>query len=204
MTTNTSPRLGATQSLARAASSSGAVMAIGVGTIAAGAVVLAWPEATLKVVAVVFGISAIVDGVVRLVSALTADETSAARRVLPVLAGVLSILVGIVFVRYPFPTLAALTLLLGMFWVVAGLVQIVHGLGVREAGGGWRVATGVLALVTGILVLAYTSASLVVLVWILGLQLVLAGALLFGWGVEVRREEHGSVFGRHAQRSAEA
>ncbi|MGI6876703.1 HdeD family acid-resistance protein [Amycolatopsis sp. 3B14] len=203
MTANTSPRRGTVHSLASAAGSSGAVMAIGVGTIAAGAVVLAWPEATLKVIAVVFGISAIVDGVVRLVSAVSAGDRSAAQRTLPVLAGVLSILVGIVFVRYPFPTLAALTLLLGMFWVVAGLVQIVHGLAERETGSAWRVASGALALVTGILVLAYTSASLVVLVWILGLQLVLGGALLFGWGLEVRREEHGTM-PRHGHRSAEA
>lgn len=189
--------------IAQAARSSAVVIALGAGTVAAGIVVLVWPEATLKVLAVVFGIFAIVDGVVRMVSALTGDARAAGPRVLPLLLGVLSIVVGVVFVRHPFPTLTALTLVLGTFWVLAGLIHLVQALGDRGPGRSWSIATGALALVSGVLVLAYTSATLVVLVWLLGAQLILGGALLVGWGVEVRKEEGGPSW-RHARRSAQA
>lgn len=191
------------QTLARAGHSSVVITGVGVAALAAGFVVLVWPSATLKVIAVVFGVFALLDGIFRLVSALTPDEQAAPWRVLPALQGVLSILVGIVFVRYPFQTLAVLTLVLGMFWVVSGLVQIVHGIAERGTGGRWRIAGGALALITGILVLAYTSASLLVLVWLLGIQLILTGVLLTAWAAQIHREEHPAV-PRHRHSSAEA
>jgi uncharacterized membrane protein HdeD (DUF308 family) len=125
------------QTAARVTATATAIIGLGVVTAATGVVVLVWPEATLQVIAVVFGIFAVADGVLRLVSALVADDRSGGWRMLLVLQGVLSVLVGIVFLRHPFQTLAVLTLLLGMFWVVGGLLQVVHGLG-SPASSSWH------------------------------------------------------------------
>jgi uncharacterized membrane protein HdeD (DUF308 family) len=208
------------QTAARVTATATAIIGLGVVTVATGVVVLVWPEATLQVIAVVFGIFAVADGVLRLVSALVADDRSGGWRMLLVLQGVLSVLVGIVFLRHPFQTLAVLTLLLGMFWVVGGLLQVVHGLGSPAMRGrAWSVGAGLVSLAAGIFVLAYTSATLLVLVWLLGLQLLLGGALLVGWGIIVmqrderdERDERApvppqqtSAYGKHrTHRSAQA
>jgi uncharacterized membrane protein HdeD (DUF308 family) len=205
------------QTAARVTATATAIIGLGVVTAATGVVVLVWPEATLQVIAVVFGIFAVIDGVLRLVSALVADARSEGWRMLLALQGVLSVLVGIVVLRHPFQTLAVLTLLLGLFWVVGGLLQVVHGLGspaMRSRA--WSVGAGLVSLAAGIVVLAYTSATLLVLVWLLGLQLLLGGALLVGWGIIVmqrdERDERApvppqqtSAYGKHrTHRSAQA
>ncbi|RSM60385.1 hypothetical protein DMH04_54120 [Kibdelosporangium aridum] len=178
------------QTAARVTATATAIIGLGVVTAATGVVVLVWPEATLQVIAVVFGIFAVTDGVLRLVSALIADARSEGWRMLLALQGVLSVLVGIVVLRHPFQTLAVLTLLLGLFWVVGGLLQVVHGLGSPAMRGrAWSVGAGLISLAAGIVVLAYTSATLLVLVWLLGLQLLLGGALLVGWGIIVMQRD---------------
>ncbi|HVW43370.1 MAG TPA: DUF308 domain-containing protein [Amycolatopsis sp.] len=180
---------------AMARSSSG-IIALGTVTVIAGIAVLAWPSATAKVIAVIFGIFALVSGVFQLASAIAADRpaTGGGARVLLAVSGVLSLLLGIVCLRHPFQTLEILTLLLGMFWVVTGVVGVVHALGSREmAGRGFAVFAGVVSVIAGIVLLAYPSVSLLVLVWLLGVELLLTGAVAVGWGIAARRDRSPSV-----------
>lgn len=173
--------------------SPGAVIALGVVSILGGVAVLVWPQATLVAIAFIFAIELLVVGVVRLVTAFTTSEASGGGRVLLVLLGVLAILAGIIFLRHPFTTIAVLGLLLGAFWIVAGVVELYGAFEARGVPGrGWGIAAGVLSIVAGIFVLAFTGASLVVLVWLLGLQLVLYGVLTICRGNTLRRARHAS------------
>jgi uncharacterized membrane protein HdeD (DUF308 family) len=166
------------------------VLALGASTALAGVLVLVWPGATLKVIAVVFGIFLLVSGVFRLVSASRKDETGGVSRALVALVGVFSIVVGLLCLRNPFQTLAVLTLLLGLFWVISGGVEVVHALARRElTGRGWAIGMGGLTLAAGILVLVYPSATLLVLVWLVGLHLLLSGGIAIALGVHLHREE---------------
>lgn len=173
--------------LARSASG---IIALGVVTAIAGVAIVAWPDATLKVIAVVFGVSALVTGVFRLVSAIAAGDRGGGSRVLLALLGVVSIVVGLLVLRHPFQTLAALALLFGLFCVISGAVELVHALGSPEMSGrGWAIGAGVVTLAAGIVLLTYTTASLLVLTWLLGAQLLLSGASLVGWGVSIRQSD---------------
>lgn len=168
-----------------------AVIALGVVAMLGGIAVLVWPQATLVAVAVIFAIEVLVAGVMRLVTAFRMPEASGGQKFLLVLLGVVAILAGIIFLRHPFGTITVLGLLLGAFWVVTGLIELFDAAGARNMPGrGWAVAGGVLSLVAGVFILAFTGASLVVLVWLLGLQLLAYGAITIVRGNKLRQHRH--------------
>ncbi|NKQ54637.1 HdeD family acid-resistance protein [Amycolatopsis sp. K13G38] len=163
------------------------VILLGAVSLVAGVLVLAWPGATLLAIAIVFAVQVLVGGVLRLVAALSAEEIRGGGRVLLALLAIVSILAGVLFLRHPFQTLTVLTLLLGLFWVMAGVLETVHAAGARDMPArGWAVAGGVLGVLAGIAVLAYPGMSLLVLVWFLGLELLIYGAFTITRGVRIR------------------
>lgn len=156
----------------------GWIMAFGFITLAVGAVVLAWPGQTLLVVAVLFGVQLIVTGVFRFVAALGSDDLAGGTRVLLALLGVLSLVIGLYAVRHVLVTLAALALLLGIFWVVSGTVELFTALSHREMRGrGWTAFMGALSVLAGVVVLVYPAISLLTLAVILGVWLLIYGVM---------------------------
>jgi uncharacterized membrane protein HdeD (DUF308 family) len=163
------------------------IIAVGVVTAAAGVAVLVWPHATLRVIAVVFGIYALVTGTVRLVTAIAGNRQNDRSRFLPTLLGIIEILVGILVLRHPFQTLTVLILLFGLVCVLGGIVQLVHAVNTPDMSGRpWAIGAACVTLLAGIVLLVYPSVSLGVLTWLIGFQLLLSGAMLIGWGVALR------------------
>lgn len=164
------------------------VIVFGAVSLVAGVVVLAWPGATLLAIAVVFASQVLVGGFLRLVAALSAEEIRGGGRVLLALLGIVSILAGVLFLRHPFQTLAVLALLLGLFWVMAGVFEVVHSSGARNMPArGWALAAGVLQVVSGIFLLSFTAVSLLALVWLLGVELLVYGAITVARGIQMRQ-----------------
>jgi uncharacterized membrane protein HdeD (DUF308 family) len=156
----------------------GWVLSFGTITLLAGIVVLAWPAATLLVIAVLFGVQLIVGGIFRFVSAFAHEDTSGGTRVLLALLGVLSIIIGLWAVRHVLLTLLALVVLLGIFWVVNGTIELFTSLSHREMPNrGWTAAMGVLSVLAGIIVLIYPGPSLLTLSVVLGIWLLVYGLM---------------------------
>jgi uncharacterized membrane protein HdeD (DUF308 family) len=191
MSDNTNGNWGPGHTAGQLARSASGVIGFGVVSLVAGVVVLAWPGVTLVAIAVIFGLAIIIAGIFRIVAAFSAEEIRSGGRVLLALLGIVSILVGILCLRNPFQTVGVLVLLLGLYWVVAGILEIVHAAGARDMPArGWAIAAGLLSLVAGIVVLAFTAASAVVLVWLVGLELVIYGGIAVGRGVQLRQRAH--------------
>jgi uncharacterized membrane protein HdeD (DUF308 family) len=156
----------------------GWVLTFGIVTLLAGLLTLAWPGRTLVVIAVLFGIQLVVAGIFRFVAAFAADDATGGTRVLLALLGVLSFVVGLYAVRHVLVTIAALALLLGIFWIVNGAVEAFAALSHRGMQGrGWTILTGLLSVVAGIVVLAYPAISLATLAVVLGFWLLLYGVM---------------------------
>ena len=169
----------------------GWVLTFGFITLLAGIAVLAWPGATLLVIAVLFGVQLIVAGIFRFVAAFATDDASGGTRVLLALLGVLSIIIGLYAVRHVLLTLLALVLLLGIFWVVNGTIELFTALshrGMRERG--WTAAMGVLSLLAGIVVLIYPGVSLLTLSIVLGIWLLIYGVMEMTAAFRLRRLAH--------------
>src|SRR6516165_2804064 len=71
---------------------------------------------------------------------------------LELLSGVLSIVVGLRFLRAPGGALAALTLLVACFLMVGGIFKIVSAVAYRFAAWGWSLAGGIIDVILGLLI----------------------------------------------------
>jgi uncharacterized membrane protein HdeD (DUF308 family) len=155
----------------------GWLLAFGILTIVAGAIVVANPADTVKAFAVVFGIWLFVAGVFRLVSAFT--EEAEGHRALYAILGLLSIAVGLFMVRNVFDTLRIFAFVLGVFWVISGVVDFFGGIFAKDLPSrGWTIFIGVLSFVAGVIVLAQPAISLATLAWIIGIWLIVDGLML--------------------------
>ena len=159
------------------------LITVGVLTLIAGLLVVFWPGATAIVLAVIFGVQLIILGIYRLILAIAASEENTGARVFFAIIGILSIVVGILCLRDPLLTIAALGLLIGLVWTITGIVEIVHAFtGEKGSGRGWLFAGGLLSVIAGVIVLVYPAISVVVLAWVIGIFLVIYGVIMIVQG----------------------
>jgi uncharacterized membrane protein HdeD (DUF308 family) len=172
----------------------GWVLAFGTITLLAGLLTLAWPGRTVVVVAVLFGAQLVVAGIFRFVAALASDDESGATRALLALLGVLSFIVGLYALRHILVTVAALALLLGIFWIVNGAVEVFTTLSHRGMQGrGWTIFMGLLSVVAGLVVLVYPGISLATLAVVLGFWLLVYGIMEIVMAFQLRSLGHAAA-----------
>jgi len=160
-------------------------------TLAAGIMVLAWPEETARVFAIVIGVQFIAVGVVRLVMAIGSEHSRHGAGVLPVIFSLLSILAGVLCLRHQLQTVTVLALIVGALWLIGGVLMIYTSISERSTPHrGARVAIGGLTLVAGILVLGYPTESVIALARLIGLWLILLGLFDLGVVIAVRVAGH--------------
>ncbi len=165
----------------------GWVLAFGVVTLLIGVAALVWPGRTLIVVAVLFGIQLIVTGIFRFAAAFASDDLTGGTRVLLAVLGVFSLIIGLYAVRHVLITLLALALLLGIFWIISGAVELFTALSHRGMRGrGWTATMGILSILAGIVVLVYPSITLLVLAVVLGVWLLVFGAMQIILAFQIR------------------
>jgi len=129
------------------------------GIIALGSVVIASLAA-----AVAIGSLLLVGGVAEVIGAFWCRGWSGF--FLELLSGVLSIVVGVLFLRAPVGALAALTLLLACFLMAGGIFKIIAAVGYRFAAWGWALAGGIIDLILGVMIWQEWPASAL---WVIGL-----------------------------------
>lgn len=156
----------------------GLVLAYGLITAALGIAMLVWPQATLVVAATLFAAFLIANGVFQVIAAFSSTAVSGGIRALVGLLGALSFLVGLLCLRSPLQTMVVIALVVGAWWLISGVIETVAAI----AGGpaphrGWRIAMGLVSVAAGVLVLMYPGISLGTFVLVLGIWLVVYGAI---------------------------
>ncbi len=103
------------------------------------------------------------------------------------LSGVLSVVVGALFLRAPIDALLAMTLLLACLLMVGGVFKIVAALAYRFAAWGWPLLSGVIDLVLGLMIWQdWPAAALWVAGMFVGISLVFRGFNWIGLGLALR------------------
>lgn len=159
----------------------------GVVAIAIGAILLVWTEATLAVIAVLFGLYFVFSGVVRIVRGVASTGSATGGRVLNIVLGVLVLILGILAIRNPEGSLAVLGLLVGIVWIVEGVAALVEY--TTDASRWPGILLGVVGVLAGVIVLFAPVQTIGVLVTIGGIMLIISGlvqlvrAFTFGRGV---------------------
>ncbi len=153
-----------------------------------GAILLAWPKETLTIVAILIGVALIVAGFLRLLDGFTTHEASGGRRVAGVVIGLIAVLLGLFCIRHYHFTIAALAIIVGLFWVIHGISDIAAGLFAgRFPGRGITMLSGFLSLAAGLIVLFWPTISLTVLVAVIGIWLIIYGFLAGYLAFRLRR-----------------
>ncbi|MER7510753.1 HdeD family acid-resistance protein [Streptomyces lavendulae] len=145
-------------------------------TLIPGILILVWPDETLHVLAVIIGLQLLVAGGFRFVSAFSHSGDRGGSRLAGVLIAMLAFLAGVLVLRHPMQTIGALSLILGVFWLLSGVLTAYAAIADRTlVHRGMLLGLGALGVIAGIVVLCFPVNSAVALTRLLGLWLVLLG-----------------------------
>lgn len=154
-----------------------AVLLIGVASVVLGVLVLAWPNVSLVVAGVLFGIYLVVSGVFQLAAAF-GTHAATPLRVLAFLSGGLSIALGVFCFRSALDSVVLLAIWIGVGWLIRGLTQTLaaisdHAMPAR----GWQIFFGVVTFIGGIVLIDSPLRSITVLAilvgwWLIGLGII--------------------------------
>lgn len=155
----------------------------GILAIVFGIVALVSPGVTLVSLALVFGAYAFVDGVFTIVGAFGHRGREV---VWYVLDGILGIAVGVATFFFPGLTAQGLVFLIGLWAILTGIFEVVAGFELPLSRDWLLALAGVLSIVFGVLVFANPITGAVAVVWLIGIYAVVFGITLLVFGFRLR------------------
>jgi uncharacterized membrane protein HdeD (DUF308 family) len=153
------------------------LLLIGVLTAALGAIVLYYPGKSLVVAGVLFGIYLVVSGVGYVLAAFGA-HAGAVMRVLTLLGGIVSVVLGVFCFRDKLESILLLALWIGIGWLFRGMTLLAAALSFDHLPGrGWQVLSGVIIIIGGGVLIVYPFDSIAVLTLVAGCWLIAIGIM---------------------------
>ncbi len=154
----------------------GILLTFGILTAGLGAAIIAWPDKTVAVVAVLLGFSLLISGIFSLVASFTQPDRTTGSRVLMAISGVLSVALGFLAFQGVTQAVTILVIIVGLGWLMRGILELVAGISAKGVPGrGLVIAGGVISIAAGGAILLWPSATLTVIAWIVGFTLVAIG-----------------------------
>ena len=159
----------------------------GVVAVLLGILAFALPGVTVAALIVLFGIYALIDGVLAIVLTVKAAEVHG-RWGAFLLEGILGILFGIVALAAPLAVAAVFIQVLAIWALITGVLEIIAAFRLRRSiKGEWLlVLVGVLSILFGIVLVAEPIAGAVILVWTVAAYGLFFGVLLIVLGFRLR------------------
>jgi uncharacterized membrane protein HdeD (DUF308 family) len=161
------------------------LIAVGLISIVAGIIAVAYPKITLLALGLITGINVFLLGVLALVDAV-ADEGSTGSRILVAILGVVGVLGGIAMMRRPGETLLVIVMVLGLFLVLSGIVTAIVALG-DPVDRGVRLLGAAVDLAIGVLILAWPDLTLATVAILAAIAFIVRGAFVVYVGWHARR-----------------
>jgi uncharacterized membrane protein HdeD (DUF308 family) len=160
----------------------------GLVAIAFGVIAFFWPDITLVALTYLFGIYAIVDGVVAIWAAFNALGGAGPRWWLG-LTGVVSILAGLAAFFYTGITTQVLLAIIAVWAIIIGIVQIWGAIELRRIlDDTWLLGlAGALAIAFGVIMIAKPGAGALALVWTIGWFAIVFGGLYIALAFQLRK-----------------
>jgi uncharacterized membrane protein HdeD (DUF308 family) len=153
----------------------GVALSFGIISLLIGIAIMAWPDATVGLVAILLGVWLLISGIFSLVGSFTTGGDTASR-VFMGIAGAIAIILGVLCFRGD--EVEILALFVGISWLLQGIFQLVVGIQSNgQEGRGWDIFLGVIGMIAGVIVLVWPAPSLIVLAWVAGIWLVILGLI---------------------------
>ncbi len=152
----------------------------GILAIALGVMMIAWPEATVKVAIFLFGLYFILDGIASITMGIMSGRAGEKWGWL-VFVGVLDIGAGIVAFVWPGATALVLLYLIAFWSILAGGMAIFGSFSLKSAGArdwGWVLFGGIVSLIFGIILLIAPGHGILGLIWLVAIWAIVFGIVL--------------------------
>jgi uncharacterized membrane protein HdeD (DUF308 family) len=152
-----------------------------------GLVVLFWPGLVLAVLALLFGIYAVVDGAITFVPALRSSDRGA-RRWLPLTEGAVGVIAGLIALLLSGMTANGLVYVIVAWALATGVLKILTAILLRaEVENGWLLAgSGALSVLFGVLLAALAGSDVPYLAPLIGAFAVVVGLALIVFAFRLR------------------
>ena len=152
-----------------------------------GLVVLFWPGLVFAVLALLFGIYAVVDGAITFVPALRSSDRGA-RRWLPLIEGAVGVIAGLVALLLSGMTLNGLVYVIVGWALATGVLKILTAIVLRaEVENGWLLAgSGALSVLFGVLLAVLAGSDVPFLAPLIGAFAVVVGLALIVFAFRLR------------------
>jgi uncharacterized membrane protein HdeD (DUF308 family) len=156
----------------------------GIFAIALGIFAIFWPDMSLGVLVFAVGLYCVADGAAGLVGGLRHPELRE-----NVVQALIILCIGAVLVFWPSATLRTLLGLLGAAALIVGIGQILTArrLPTDEPERGATMAIGIAAAVVGLVLAFWPGSGVAVISWVIGIAVILIGALLIYLGTRFKR-----------------
>ncbi len=169
-----------------------ALIVRGIAAIIFGLLALLMPGITILVLVVLFGIYALIDGVVSFIAAF---RTGVGSHWPLLLEGIVGVLAGVLTLVWPNITAVVLSYLIGFWAIITGVFEIIAAVRLwRVFGHEWvLLLSGIISLIFGFFVLAVPLAgALAIVIWI-AIYAMIFGLLLVGFGLRLRHWNRGRI-----------
>jgi uncharacterized membrane protein HdeD (DUF308 family) len=155
-----------------------------------GIVAWVWPGMTLAILVTLFGIYAIVDGILAITAALSRAGRNQWGWLL--FEGVLGILAGIIAFVWPGITALVLLYLIAAYALVIGIMEIVAAIELRnQITNEWFLAlSGALSILFSILLVVWPESGLLSLIWLIGIYALIYGVSMLSLAYRLYRFHH--------------
>jgi uncharacterized membrane protein HdeD (DUF308 family) len=144
------------------------------------------PAFALLFLVYLFAAYVLIDGIFSVVVALQ-ERTAYSRWWILLLGGIAGIILGVVTFIWPGVTSLVLFYLVAAWAVVTGIFEVIAAFSVRAAGVEWLlVLGGVLSIIIGIIFFLHPVASILTIVWLLGVFALVYGLILIVRAIQFR------------------
>lgn len=142
--------------------------------IALGVVALVWPDATLAVVAILFGAALVVTGLLRLFIAFATTAAPFAMRMIFAAFGVIVLAAGVLAILNPAESLTLLGIFIGVGWIFSGFQDLFGArLSVYVVPRWLVIASGLVSVLAGVAMIVLPAIStLGAILWFLAIMLI--------------------------------
>ncbi len=161
-------------------------VALGLGSLIAGGIVLARPDHSLRTLAVIIGIFVLIDGVVEL-------YPSVARRIesrgTTALLASLNVIVGVLLIRHPIAGVQAIALLIGTWLIAVGVLRVMVAFDTpRERLG--RLIVAAIEIIAGVVIVSSPDIGYATLTLLVGFSFLANGVAMIVFGILLRTLKH--------------
>src|SRR4029453_3509009 len=148
-----------------------------------------WADVTIRVLVLLFGFYALVDGLLALAAALAGGRPASGRRGWLIFEGVAGVAVGVLTFIWPEITTLVLLYLIAVWAIATGVLEVVPAVMLRRGlRGEWLLAAGgIISVLFGLFLVIRPGDGAIAVAWLIGLYAIIFGIALIALGFRLRQ-----------------